>query len=136
MGSSVTYVRHHHTHVSSTPGHHTDHLGSCDNTVHSCIHSVGLITFDRVSSNIGSRPPAPGQPVHIMNIIQTHDIMVYTVYIMDIMDTVQARTLIGPSSHGARTTDVGIRPALAGIRGASFHIMRYHVYCMISRYIV
>ena len=42
MGS-ITYVRQHHTHVSSTPGHHTDHLGSCDNTVHRCIHSVGLI---------------------------------------------------------------------------------------------
>ena len=49
MGSSDN-ESHHHTHVSSTPGHHTDHLGTCANTFHSCIHSVDLIPLPRVSS--------------------------------------------------------------------------------------
>ena len=38
---------HHHTFVSSTPGHHTDHLGLCGNMVHSCIHSVVLIPLSK-----------------------------------------------------------------------------------------
>ena len=47
---ATTYESHDHTRVRGVSGHHTNHLGPCGNTVHSFIHSVVLIAFDRVSS--------------------------------------------------------------------------------------
>ena len=43
MGSSrevaINYESHHHTHVRGVSGHHTNHLASSGNTIHSCIHT-------------------------------------------------------------------------------------------------